>query len=78
MKNYQAAKARLGKLAEKIKGKVGAIGEKVRDKGLLKSNMERVAKNAEQRQNKPNGTKTKSKGKTVQKPPTPPGPKRGR
>ena len=80
MKNYQAAKDRLGKLAEKIKGKVGVIADKVRDKGLLKSNMEKVAKNAEQRQSKPGGTKAKTKGKTVQKPPTPPppGPKRGR
>ena len=76
VKSYEAAKARLGKLAEKIKGKVGEI----RDKALPKSNGEKQAKNAEKRRTQAGTTKTKTKAKVAQKPvtPTPPGPKRGR
>ena len=76
VKSYEAAKARLGKLAEKIKGKVGEI----RDKALPKSNGEKQAKNAEKRRTQEGATKTKTKGKVAQKPvtPPPPGPKRGK
>ena len=76
MKTYEAAKARLGKVIKNVKGKVAAI----RDKALPKSNTGQLARNAEQRQSKPDGTKTKAKTKAAQKPvaPPPPGPRRGR
>lgn len=76
VKSYEAAKARLGKLAEKVKGKVAAV----RDKALPKSNTEQMARKAEQRHSQASGTKSKTKSKVAQKPPTPPppGPKRGR
>jgi hypothetical protein len=76
MQSYKSAKARFGKLAEKVKSKINAV----RDKALPKSTTEKLAKNAERRQSKTGGTKMKAKGKTVQKPvtPPPPAPRRGR
>ena len=74
MKNYAAAKARLGKMVEKVKGKVAAV----RDKAWPKSNVGQLAKNAERRQSKAGATKTKTKDKVATKSVAPPGPRRGK
>ena len=76
MKNYDAAKARLGKMVANLKGKVTAI----RDKALPKSNVEQLAKNAEQRKSKAGGTRPKTNGKIADKSvaPRPPGARRGK
>ena len=74
MKGYEAAKARLGQLLERVKAKIAAIW----DKALPKSNVGQLAKNAEQRKSKAGRTKAKTKDKVAQKPAAPPGPRHGR
>lgn len=74
MKTYAAAKARLGKMVEKVKGKVAAV----RDKAWPKSNVGQIAKNNEQRRSKAGATKTKTKDKVAKKSVAPPGPRRGK
>ena len=76
MKNYDAAKNRLGKVLANVKAKVAAV----RDKALPKSNAAQLARNAEHRKSKAGATKTKTKDTVAKKPvaPPPPGPRRGK
>ncbi len=76
-KGFEAAKNHFKKVTEKVKGTIEKVKEK-RANQLPKNNAQQISNHSAKQRIADAGAQAKQRTKVQQKPPTPPGPKRGR